>query len=388
MAKTNNKVVLSVTNDLYTDPRVDKVCNFLTRNGFDVTLVGRRYGDSAVLAPRAYKMHRLRLLFRKGAFFYAEYNIRLFFYLLFHHFDLFVANDLDTLLPNVLISKLKRKRLVYDSHEYFCGELSIADRPFVKRVWKSIERFCFPKLKDVITVSQSIVDQYEQEYGIRPHLVRNIPPKSTPPVTETRASLQLPEYKTIIILQGNGINEGRGGEELVEAMPFVDEKAVLLIVGNGTVIPQLKGRVKELQLEHRVRFVPRVTPEMLFNYTYLADIGIALDRDLSLNLRFSLPNKLFEYIKAGTPMVVSNLIERARIVGQYRVGLIVEDFQAENIAEKINQLVNDKPLYDEMKANCKVAAEDLCWENEEKVLEEIYLRDKSEGSSFKLKTES
>lgn len=376
MAKTNNKVVLSVTNDLYTDPRVDKVCNFLTRNGFDVTLVGRRYGDSATLAPRAYKTHRLRLLFRKGAFFYAEYNIRLFFYLLFHHFDLFVANDLDTLLPNFLISKLKRKRLVYDSHEYFCGELSIADRPFVKRVWKSIERFCFPKLKDVITVSQSIVDQYEQEYGIRPHLVRNIPPKATPPVTETRVSLQLPEDKTIIILQGNGINEGRGGEELVEAMPFVDEKAVFLIVGSGTVIPQLKERVKDLQLEHRVRFVSRVTPEMLYNYTYFSDIGIALDRDLSMNLRFSLPNKLFEYIKAGTPVVVSNLIERARIVGQYRVGLIVEDFQAENIAEKINKLLNDKQLYDEMKANCKIAAEDLCWENEEKVLEEIYLRER------------
>lgn len=376
MAKTNNKVVLSVTNDLYTDPRVDKVCNFLKRNGFDVTLVGRRYGDSATLAPRAYKTHRLRLLFRKGAFFYAEYNIRLFFFLLFHHFDLFVANDLDTLLPNFLISKLKRKRLVYDSHEYFCGELSIADRPFVKRVWKSIERFCFPKLKDVITVSQSIVDQYEQEYGIRPHLVRNIPPKATPPVTETRVSLQLPEDKTIIILQGNGINEGRGGEELVEAMPFVDEKAVFLIVGNGTVIPQLKEKVKDLQLEHRVRFVSRVTPEMLYNYTYLSDIGIALDRDLSMNLRFSLPNKLFEYIKAGTPVVVSNLIERARIVGQYRVGLIVEDFQAENIAEKINKLVNDKQLYNDLKTNCKIAAEDLCWENEEKVLEEIYLRER------------
>lgn len=376
MAKTNNKVVLSVTNDLYTDPRVDKVCNFLKRNGFDVTLVGRRYGDSATLAPRAYKTHRLRLLFRKGAFFYAEYNIRLFFFLLFHHFDLFVANDLDTLLPNFLISKLKRKRLVYDSHEYFCGELSIADRPFVKRVWKSIERFCFPKLKDVITVSQSIVDQYEQEYGIRPHLVRNIPPNATPPVTETRVSLQLPEDKTIIILQGNGINEGRGGEELVEAMPFVDEKAVFLIVGNGTVIPQLKEKVKDLQLEHRVRFVSRVTPEMLYNYTYLSDIGIALDRDLSMNLRFSLPNKLFEYIKAGTPVVVSNLIERARIVGQYRVGLIVEDFQAENIAEKINKLVNDKQLYNDLKTNCKIAAEDLCWENEEKVLEEIYLRER------------
>jgi glycosyltransferase involved in cell wall biosynthesis len=377
MAKTNNKVVLSVTNDLYTDPRVDKVCNFLTRNGFDVTLVGRCYKDSAILAPRAYKTHRMRLLFRKGAFFYAEYNIRLFFYLLFHHFDLFVANDLDTLLPNFLISRLKRKRIVYDSHEYFCGELSIADRPFVKHVWQSIEKFCFPKLKDVITVSQSIVEQYEKEYGIRPHLVRNIPPKATPPITESRKSLQLPEDKTVIILQGNGLNEGRGGEELVEAMPLVDEQAVLLIVGNGTVIPQLKERVKELHLENRVIFVPRVTPEKLFNYTYLSDIGIALDRDLSPNLRFSLPNKLFEYIKASTPIVASNLIERSRIIHQYNVGLIVEDSQPQSIAELINKLVNDQQLYGELKANCKIAAEDLCWENEEKVLEEIYLREEA-----------
>jgi glycosyltransferase involved in cell wall biosynthesis len=295
--------------------------------------------------------------------------------LLFHHFDLFVANDLDTLLPNLLISKLKRKRLVYDSHEYFCGELSIADRPFVKHVWQSIERFCFPKLKDVITVSQSIVEQYEQEYGIRPHLVRNIPPQSILPVTENRKSLQLPENKAVIILQGNGLNEGRGGEELVEAMPFVDEKAVLLIVGNGTMIPQLKERVSELGMENRVTFVPRVTPEKLFNYTYLSDIGIALDRDLSPNLRFSLPNKLFEYIKAGTPIVASNLIERARIIRQYQVGLIVEDIQPQSIAEIINQLLNDRQLYNELKANCKVAAKELCWENEEKVLEEIYLRE-------------
>ena len=376
MAKTNNKVVLSVTNDLYTDPRVDKVCNFLTRNGFDVTLVGRRYGDSAVLAPRAYKTHRMRLLFRKGGLFYAEYNIRLFFYLLFHHFDLFVANDLDTLLPNFLISRLKRKRLVYDSHEYFCGELSIADRPFVKHVWQSIEKFCFPKLKDVITVSQSIVDQYEKEYGIRPHLVRNIPPKATPPVTETRASLQLPEDKIIIILQGNALIEGRGGVELIESLPFVDQQAVLVVVGGGPVIPKMKQKTQQLQLEKRVFFVPRVSPEKLFNYTYLSDIGINLDQDVCLNAKFSLPNKIFEYIKAETPMVASNLVERARIIQQYQVGLIVEDAQAEHIAEKINQLVNDKQLYDEMKANCKVAAEDLCWENEEKVLEEIYLRDK------------
>lgn len=373
MARTNNKVVLSVTNDRYTDPRVDKVCNFLTRNGFEVTLVGRCYHNSPKLSGRAYKTHRLHLLFRKGSVFYAEYNIRLFLYLLFHHFDLFVANDLDTLLPNLLISKLKRKRLVYDSHEYFCGELSVVSKPFVYRVWHGIEKFCFPKLKDVITVSQSIVDQYEKEYGIRPHLVRNIPLRITPAITETRASLNLPEDKIIVILQGNGLNEGRGGEELVEAMQYVDSKAELIIVGNGTAIPMLKQRTQELKLAERIHFIPRVSPDKLFNYTYFSDIGIALDRDISANLRFSLPNKIFEYIKARTPIIASNLVERARILQKYQVGLIVNELEPKCIALEINKLISDRQLYDNLKANCPIAAAELTWENEEKVLEEIYL---------------
>lgn len=374
MVKTNNKVVLSVTNDLFTDPRVDKVCLFFAHHGYDVTLVGRCYKNSPSLSERKYKTHRLHLCFRKGAAFYAEYNIRLFFYLLFHHFDLFVANDLDTLLPNVLVSRWKKKRLVYDSHEYFCGELSVTNRPFVRNTWLRIEKFCFPKLKDVITVSQSIVDQYEKEYGIRPHLVRNIPPKATPPITETRASLHLPEDKKIIILQGNGLNEGRGGEELVEAMQYVDNKAVLLIVGNGTAIPLLKQRCHELNLDQRITFVPRVSPDLLFNYTFLSDIGIAIDRDVSMNLRFSLPNKLFEYIKAGTPMVVSNLVERANIVRHYNVGVIVEQLTPENVANSINKLLNDNDLYQKCKENCPIAADELTWENEEKVLESIYFQ--------------
>ena len=99
------RVILSVTEDLYTDQRMDKMSLFLHKKGFDVTLVGRCYGDSPVLAPRPYKTKRLRLLFRRGFLFYAEYQFRLLLYLLFKKCDLLVANDLDTLLPNYLVSK-------------------------------------------------------------------------------------------------------------------------------------------------------------------------------------------------------------------------------------------------------------------------------------------
>ena len=364
------RAILSVTNDLYTDPRVDKVALFLTRKGVDVTLVGRCYGDSPALANRPYKTKRLRLLFRRSWIFYAEYNIRLFFYLLFKKCDILIANDLDTLLPNYLVSKWRKKDLVYDSHEYFCGELSVVSNPVSLKVWSAIERFCFPKLKTVITVSQSIVDQYEKEYGIRPYLVRNIPPAHRLSVTATRQSLGMPEDKTVLLLQGNSINEGRGGEEIVQAMQYLPDYH-LFIVGGGSVVPLLKQMVETMHIEERVTFVPRQTPENLFNYTSLADIGMAIDTDISANLRFSLPNKIFEYIKAGTPMVVSNLVERVRIVKHYDVGNVAETVSPEAIAQAVKQLSIPERL-SACRENCKTAAQELTWENEEKVLEKVY----------------
>ncbi|HPB57467.1 MAG TPA: glycosyltransferase, partial [Bacteroidales bacterium] len=167
-------VTLSVINDLYSDQRLDKVCNSLIGMGFDVKLVGRRYWKSPKV-KRVYKTKRIHLLFKKGPFCYAEFNLRLFFYLLFQKTDILVANDLDTLLPNLLVSKIRRKKLVYDSHEYFLGVLEIQHRAPVKWVWTQIEKWCFPQLDHIITVSQSIVDLYREEYGKEVHLVRNIP---------------------------------------------------------------------------------------------------------------------------------------------------------------------------------------------------------------------
>ncbi|MBS3739705.1 MAG: glycosyltransferase, partial [Psychroflexus sp.] len=159
------RVIVAVTNDLVTDQRVHKVCQFLERTGFDVLLVGRKQRKSLPLEKRSYRTARMKLLFESGPLFYAEYNMRLFLFQLFHRSHLLVANDLDTLLATWLASRIQGNPVVYDAHEYYCGTPELVTRPFVQSIWRSIERWIFPKLKDVITVNGSIASLYEKEYG-------------------------------------------------------------------------------------------------------------------------------------------------------------------------------------------------------------------------------
>ena len=365
------KVIVSVINDLVTDQRVNKVCETLLSINCDVLLVGRKMRNSPELDIRGYKMHRMKLMFEKGPLFYAEFNLRLFLFLLFKKADMLVSNDLDTLLPNHLIRLIKKTPLIYDSHEYFTEVPELVNRKRTQAIWKFIERKLFPKQTDIITVNDSIAGLFESDYGIRPHVVRNIPRKRLQIKKVNRAKLGLPEGGFLLVLQGSGINMHRGSEELVEAMQFV-VNATLLIIGGGDVIDTLKSMTIKYQLEQKIIFKPRVPYQQLMQFTALADLGLTLDKSTNLNYKFSLPNKLFDYIQAGVPVLSSPLPEIEKIIVKYDVGEFISDHNPKNIAIKINQILSNQIQLEKWKKNCKFAANDLTWEHEEKVLIDIY----------------
>lgn len=367
------QVIVSVINDLSTDQRVHKTCTTLHTMGYNVTLIGRKQRKSLPLSQRDYSTKRMFLLFEKGPLFYAAFQFRLFLYLLFHKADVLVSNDLDTLLPNYIVSKLKHVPLVYDSHELFCEVPELINSPLKKNIWKSIERWIFPSLKYVFTVNDSIAKIYSDEYHVEVKVLRNIPPLSNQNKFKiiSKKELQIPLDKKIIVLQGAGINIDRGAEEAVISMQYVND-SVLLIIGSGDVLEKLKEIVKDLKLEEKVRFIGKIPFEKLLQYTHHADLGLTLDKDTNVNYRYSLPNKLFDYIHAGVPVLASDLIEIKKIINEYNVGDCITDHDPRHIAGKINHILGNESTLIMWKKNCKIATENLNWEIEEKQLVRVY----------------
>ena len=154
-------------------------------------------------------------------------------------------------------------------------------------------------------------------------------------------------------------------------MPFV-ESAILLIIGFGKVEDELKELVRKLNLEDKVIFYGKVPFEDLLSYTKQADVGLLLERPFGLSFTYSLPNKLFDYIHAGLPIIASSLVEVKRIMNKYNIGEIVEDYSPESLAKKLNEMLSNSEKREVWKQNMQKAKKELNWENEQKKLIEIY----------------
>lgn len=351
------RIVVSVTNDLVTDQRVEKVCNTLYKNGYDILLVGRKFKTSEPI-NRNYKTKRLRLFFNSGFFFYAEYNLRLFFYLFFRKKHILLANDLDTLLPNYLISKLQRKKIVFDCHELFPEIPELVYRKRIKKFWLFLEKKLLPKIKNKYTVCDSIAHFYREKYQTDFKIVKNLPNKKK--LEKGTFSFDT-QNKKIILYQG-ATNIGRGLDFMIEAMKFI-ENHIFVIVGYGDVYHQLKEKVNAERLEHKVYFLGRLVPKELHKITPLANLGISLEEDLGLNYRFALPNKIFDYIQAEVPILVSNLPEMKKIVQDFGVGEVAVERNSKKLANQIEKLTNK-----DFRKELKQAKEVLVWEAQEETL--------------------
>lgn len=360
------KIFVAVTNDISTDYRVHKICNYLISKKYNVFVYGRILPNT-IPVQRKYKIVRKTHLFNNNFLFYAEYNIRLFFFLIFRKYDYILANDLDTLPACFFVSKLKNIALVYDSHELFSESVELQGRKFVKGFWQKLEDFFLPRIKNSYTVSQSIVDFYNDKYQNKMGLIRNIPLKKD--VLKVQ-KVSFPTKNKTILYQGV-LNPGRGIKPMIKALKYIEDLD-LIIIGYGKVEQELKNFVIKHQLNNRVYFLGRVDRDKLFNYTKQATLGMVLEEPLGLSFQFSLPNKLFDYIHAEIPIIAGRLPEISRIINDFKVGVLVDDYEPETIAKTIHNLLKDKTLLSKIKNNQQKAKEVLCWEIESKKLDKFF----------------
>src|SRR5688572_11447987 len=355
------KLVFTVTNDLTYDQRMIRICTSLANNGYLVLLVGRKMTNSLSLKKMAFEQKRLHCIFSTGKFFYAEYNLRLFFYLLFKKLDLICAIDLDTIIPCLWISKIRRKKRVYDAHELFCEMKEIVKRPAIYKIWKNIEKNTVPAFEFGYTVNDLLKEEFREMYN-RDYAVIMSTPLLRP--------LVIPEKNEKYILYQGAVNEGRSFETLIPAMKEV--KARLIVAGDGNLMKQTKQLVRENGLEDKISFIGKIAPGELLNYTLGAYIGLTLFENKGLSNYYSLANRFFDYFHSGVPQLCVDYPVYRELNKTRPVAVLTADLSSKNIAHQLNFLLENDVVYKELQENCLYQREIMNWQTEEKKLLAFY----------------
>ena len=379
------RIVVSVISDLVTDQRVHKVCRTLQEGGYAPVLIGARRKGSLPLNPRNYPARRIPMFFQKKVWFYGEFNLRLFFRLLFTKGDIFLGNDLDVMPAVWLAAKIRRKPVVYDTHEYYLGMPELKDRNFVKKVWQVIESFLFPRLRYIYTICDSFCDLYRKDYGKELKAVRNVPYREVfegpAMVLAPEIESRLPRGKRFLLFQGAGINPERGVEELVLAMKYLDPATYhLVIIGGGDIFHIIKKMITDENLSDRITILPKVPFEVLRAITRQADLGLSLDKPTNVNHIYGLPNKIFDYLHSGVPVLISRLVELEKIVHKYDVGTFIDNHEPPHIAARIEDIFRDPQRLESWKRHTDNVREELNWEREGQVVLEIFKQVERENS--------
>lgn len=360
------RVVFTVTNDLTYDQRMHRICGAMAANGYTVTLVGRWLPTSIPLDHQPYEQIRFRLPFRKGFAFYAVYNIRVFLYLLFARYDGVCSIDLDSLPAGCLATLLRGKKRVFDAHEYFTEVPEVVNRPLVKTFWALVARVFLPFYRYAYTVGPGLAGLFRTIYGLEFSVVRNVP-------NYLQASPKAePTDKKILLYQG-ALNEGRGIETLLSAMQQLPDFQ-LVLAGEGDLSLQLRQMAEWLKVEDRVTFLGFVKPDALKAWTQKAWLSLNLLENKGLSYYYSLANKFFDSVQAGVPVLTMDFPEYHALNQEFEVAVLLPELNVDLVVAAIRDVAQNEERYAYLSENCLKAARFWNWEQDEKILLDIWKR--------------
>lgn len=292
------------------------------------------------------------------------------------HFDIYHAHDLNTLYPAYKAAKLTHGKLIYDSHELYV-ERNKPKTPskFYKFISIQFERYLIRKTDVVITVGECIANHLKDLYNIPlPFVIINAPSKKKEDIKgkNLRTELDIPNNLKLAIYCG-GITFNRGLEKLIESLSLMpDVYLVLMGYGKPKYLEKLANIASSNKVDNRFSFYGPVAPTEVTAYTASADLGIAPIENVCLSYYYCAPNKIFEYLIGGIPVVASNFPELEKVVVENEIGYTFDPENIESIADSVKKVFSDEKNYNRMKENTKFAAEKYNWENESQKLLTLY----------------
>lgn len=355
-------VVFTLTGDIRWNSRALKQLRLMSGMGLSVYAVGIANKSTGIQQGDGITIRTLKRPIGSGPRFFKRVHKLMVEAIQEVPASIYHASDLYTLPAQASLAKQHRAKLVYDARELYPHVASTQGRPWIRWFWHILEwRYC--RRADLVsTVSPSIAGRMRSTYRIkRPIVLYNVPEfKSVEPSDIIRNTLGIHPGTCVILHQGN-VQKDRGCFVLAKAMRQV-EGAVLVFLGDGPLKGQLKDHVAKEGLADRVRFISKVDPSVLLDYTASADIGVTLLEDTCLNHRFALPNKLFEYLMAGLPVLASDLPEIRKVVNRFEVGELVHPSIPDSVATGLMKLVADAELRNSYKQNIPAVFETFSWE--------------------------
>lgn len=306
------------------------------------------------VGERPYHVRRLWLPFRRGPFFFLLGNVRFFLHLLLKpRWDAVIACDLAALPGTWLAARLRRKALLLDSRELFTQTPFLVGRTFPRRIWEALERFLYPRVRYIATVSPPIARYFEQRYKKSVWLFYNFPLRGR--------GFARPRLENRLLLYQGMLHPYRGLEELILALGYV-QGWKLWIVGDGPLRPYLEKLVRQQRLGGRVSFFGMVPFELVGGYTCQATFGVSGELPRGLNHRFALPNKVFDYLQQGIPVLVGEAPLIQAVVRHYGCGQVVESWQPRQIAQTLQAMESSYDDYARWVEGARRAAKELHWE--------------------------
>lgn len=369
------KIINIVLNDFTNDSRVLKTSKSLINMGFDVKVIAMHSHNlkinETVEGVQVDRIHLVSRQWPKNSLIQILKFIEFIYKVVTRYRDVQImhCNDLNGLLVGVICKITKPKLLlIYDSHEF-----AINDKPHQHKIsiffHYILEKILIKFPKHVINVSESIANEYERIYKIKkPFLILNCPNyRKQEKRNIFRNTFEIEEDKKIFLYQG-ALSIGRGIEILLKAFAeSPSQDSVIVFMGYGS----LQQLVENYATKYKnIFFHPAVSYNVLLDYTSSADYGISFGEDCCLSYRYSLPNKMFEYVMAGIPVLTSNLVEMRRFVENEGVGISAENNTIEGFRCAISEIL--KINYKNLSINVLEAQKKYCWEVQEDVLRKVY----------------